>query len=164
MIKGDYMELLDFGGFILNAVNFLHKLTEKHFGAFKINATNADCVLGKTPIPDGEGGYYNGSRVEFRLEIINRKDKKIVLSDIHCKAMCQRELLRDKICCYNKNGYNKVAAVRVYEPITAIDIEPKSSSSYDIKLSLDGDLSQCDKLVFYYKQSIKFKRIIVWEK
>lgn len=130
---------------------------------FEVNITDVECVMDKPPASDGEGGNVGGSRCQFRLEIINRKNRKFILSDIHCKAMCKHELLRDKIRCCDKSSYKTVAAVRVYEPIATLDIEPQSSMSCDIRLSLGGDLSQCDKLVFYYKPDFKYRKIVVWK-
>ena len=155
---------MDFSGPIWDVICRLFSIVSNAFQPFEVNITDVECVMDKPPELDGEGGYIGGSRAQFRLEIINRKNKKFILSDIHCKAMCRSELLRDRICCCDKNSYKNVAAVRVYEPITTLDIEPQSSRSCDIRLSLDGDLSQCDKLVFYYKPGAKHKKRDVWTK
>ena len=154
---------MDFLGPIWDVVCKLFNVVVNACQSFEINITDVECVMDKPPEPDGEGGYIHGSRALFRLEIINRKNKKFILSNIHWKALCQGEVLQDKICCCNNNIHKKVAAVTVCETITALDIEPQSSVSYNIRLSLGGDLSRCDELIFYYKPGTKCRKLVVWK-
>lgn len=154
---------MEFFGSVLDVVCRMFNVVSDALQPFEVNITDVECVMEKPPESDGYGGYVGGSRCQFRLEIINRKNRKFILSDIHCKAMCKHELLRDKIRCCDISSYKKVAAVRVYEPIATLDIEPQSSMSCDIRLSLGGDLSQCDELVFYYQPDFKYRKKVVWK-
>lgn len=157
------MAILDIILTVINTVGVIFKPVINLFRIFKINITNVECIMSTPAIPDGEGGYINGSHAEFRLEIINKKDKKFVLSDIHCKAMQQSTVLKDRICCYDKNNSKKVACRTMYEPISAINVQPQSSVSYYIILTLSGDLSNCNQLIFFYKSGRRNKEAIVWD-
>ena len=154
---------MDFFVPVLDVVCRMFNVVSDALQPFEVNIADVECVMVKPPESDGEGGNVGGSHCQFRLEIINRKNRKFILTDIHCKAMCKHELLRDKIRCYEKSSYKTVAAVRVYDPIPTLDIEPQSSMACDIRLSLGGDLSQCDKLVFFYKPDFKYRKIVVWK-
>ena len=134
------------------------------FRSFKVTVDLIECNLGKPRIPDGEGGFTNSSHINFRIAIINKKDKKYIISKICCRAMCQGEILQDNICCYDKSTYRKIALRSIYEPLLTIDVSPQSSAHYDVILTQGDDLSRCDKLILFYKKGIIRSKIIVWEK
>ena len=149
---------------LLNSFSFLFKSIKNLFKSFTVNINGIECVLDKPAAPDGEGGYINGSYAYFRIEIINRKDKKFILEKLHCKAMSQNEILLDHIHCYNKNSCEKIATKPIYDELSFLNIQPQSSVSCEVKLTPNGDLSKCDKLVFFYKKGIRQKKIVIWEK
>lgn len=134
---------------LLNCVGYLFKPAMNLFRAFKVNVNLIEFVLDKPRKPDGEGGFTNGSRAHFIIEIINRKDKKFIISKVHCSAMCRGKILQDNICCYNKDTYKKIALRPTYVPLSTLDISPQSSVQYDVLMIPGGDLTQCDKLVFF---------------
>lgn len=72
----------------LNCVGYLFKPAMNLFRVLKVNVQLIECRLDKSSKPDGEGGFTNGSRAHFMIEIINRKDKKFIISKLHCSAMC----------------------------------------------------------------------------
>ena len=147
--------------------NFLihfFKLVINLFRPFTVKVNLIECYLNGLRRSDGEGGFIGGSRVHFRIEIINRKDKKFIISKIYCQAMYQGKILQDNICCYDKSSYKKIALRSTYEPLFTIDVSPESSARYDVILTPGGDLSQCDKLILFYKKGIKRRKIIIWEK
>ena len=147
--------------------NFLihfFKLVINLFRPFTVKVNLIECYLNGLRRSDGEGGFIGGSRVHFRIEIINKKDKKFIINKIYCRAMHQDEILQDNICCYNKDAYKKIAFRFTYEPLSTIDISPQSSEHYDVILTPGGDLNRCDKLVLFYKKGIKKRKIIIWEK
>lgn len=142
----------------------LFKLVINLFRPFTVKVNLIECYLNGLRRSDGEGGFIGGSRVHFRIEIINKKDKKFIINKIYCRAMHQDEILQDNICCYNKDAYKKIAFRSTYEPLSTIDISPQSSEHYDVILTPGGDLNRCDKLVLFYKKGIKKRKIIIWEK
>lgn len=147
-----------------NFLIHLFKLVINLFRPFTVNVNLIECYLNGLRRSDGEGGFIGGSRVHFRIEIINKKDKKFIINKIYCRAMHQDEILQDNICCYNKDAYKKIAFRSTYEPLSTIDISPQSSERYDVILTPGGDLDRCDKLVLFYKKEIKKRKIIIWEK
>lgn len=147
-----------------NFLIHLFKLVINLFRPFTVNVNLIECYLNGLRRSDGEGGFIGGSRVHFRIEIINKKDKKFIINKIYCRAMHQDEILQDNICCYNKDAYKKIAFRSTYEPLSTIDISPQSSERYDVILTPGGDLNRCDKLVLFYKKEIKKRKIIIWEK
>ena len=147
-----------------NFLIHLFKLVINLFRPFTVKVNLIECYLNGLRRSDGEGGFTGGSRVHFRIEIINKKDKKFIINKIYCRAMHQDEILQDNICCYNKDAYKKIAFRSTYEPLSTIDISPQSSEHYDVILTPDGDLSRCDKLILFYKKGIKRRKIIIWEK
>lgn len=149
---------------LLNCVGYLIKPVINIFRPFKVTAELIECNLGKPRIPDGEGGFTNGSRINFKIEIINKKDKKHIISKICCRAMCRGEILQDNICCYDRSTYRKIAFRPTYEQLLTIDVSPESSAHYDVLLTPGGDLSECDKLILFYKKGIINNKIIVWAK
>lgn len=148
----------------VNTLSFLFQPILNLFRTLKVNAVVVDCHLDIPKIPDGECGYIHGSYAHFKIEIINRKDKKIILSDIFCKALCQDEIIQDNICCYDKGTYKRIAAAPTYERLTTLNVPSQSSIKYDIIIKSNEDLSQCDKLILSYTKGIKKRKIIVWEK
>ena len=147
-----------------NFLIHLFKLVINLFRPFTVKVNLIECYLNGLRRSDGEGGFTSGSRVHFRIEIINKKDKKFIINKICCRAMRQDKILQDDICCYNKDAYKKIALRSTYEPLSTIDISPQSSGHYDVILTPDGDLSRCDKLILFYKKGIKRRKIIIWEK
>jgi hypothetical protein len=147
-----------------NFLIHLFKLVINLFRPFTVKVNLIECYLNGLRRSDGEGGFIGGSRVHFRIEIINKKDKKFIINKIYCRAMHQDEILQDNICCYNKDAYKKIAFRSTYEPLSTIDISPQSSEHYDVILTPGGDLNRCDKLVLFYKKGIKKRKIIIWEK
>ena len=148
----------------LNCVGYLFKPAMNLFRVLKVNVQLIECRLDKSSKPDGEGGFTNGSRAHFMIEIINRKDKKFIISKLHCSAMCQGKILQDNICCYNKDTYKKLALQPTYEPLSTLDVLPQSSVQYEVIITPGGDLTQCDKLLFSYSKGIKRRKIVIWEK
>ena len=149
---------------LLNCVGYLIKPVINIFRSFKVTAELIECNLGKPRIPDGEGGFTNGSHINFRIEIINKKDKKHIISKICCRAMCRGEILQDNICCYDRSTYRKIAFRPTYEQLLTIDVSPQSSAHYDVILTPGGDLSQCDQIVFSYKKGFMKRNVVVWKK
>ena len=149
---------------LLNCVGYLIKPVINIFRSFKVTAELIECNLGKPRIPDGEGGFTNGSHINFRIEIINKKDKKHIISKICCRAMCRGEILQDNICCYDRSTYRKIAFRPTYEQLLTINVSPQSSAHYDVILTPGGDLSQCDQIVFSYKKGIMKRNVVVWKK
>ena len=147
-----------------NLVGYLFKPVMNLFKVFKVNAQLIECKLDKPRKPDGEGGFTNGSRAHFIIEIINRKDKKFIISKLHCSAICQGKILQDNICCYNNAVYKKIALRPTYEPLSTLDVSPQSSVQYEIIITPSGDLTHCDTLIFNYTKGIKQRKIVVWEK
>lgn len=147
-----------------NCLGYLIKPVLNIFRSFNVAVDSVECRLGKPRISDGEGGFTNGSHFSFRIEIKNKKDKKYIISEIFCRAMCQGEILQDNIGCYDRSTYKKIAHRSTYEPLRTIDVSPQSSARYDVILTLSGDLSRCDKLIIFYKKGIIRNKIIVWEK
>ena len=147
-----------------NCVGYLIKPVINMFRPLKVTVDLIECNLGKPKIPDSEGGFINGSRINFKIEIINKKGKKYIISKIRCRAMCRGEMLQDNICCYDRSTYRKIAFRPTYEPLLTIDVLPESSAHYDVLLNPDGDLSECDKLILFYKKGIINNKIIVWAK
>ena len=149
---------------LLNCVGYLIKPVINIFRSFKVTAELIECNLGKPRIPDGEGGFTNGSHINFRIAIINKKDKKYIISKICCRAMCQREILQDNIRCYDRSTYKKIALRSTYEPLLTIDVSPQSSAHYDVILTPGSDLSQCDQIVFSYKKGFMKRNVVVWKR
>ena len=147
-----------------NFLVYLFKSAMNIFRAFKFKVNLIECRLDGLRSSDAEGGFVGGSHAHFRIEIINKKDKKFIINKICCRAMRQDKILQDDICCYNKDAYKKIALRSTYEPLSTIDISPQSSGHYDVILTPDGDLSRCDKLILFYKKGIKRRKIIIWEK
>ena len=81
-----------------------------------------------------------------------------------CKAMREGKIVQDNILCYNKDTYKKIALRSTYEPLSTIDVLPQSSVQYDVLITPNGDLTQCDKILFSYSKGIKQRKIVVWEK
>lgn len=150
--------------FLSNFLVYLFKPAINLFRSFTVKVNLIECSLDGLRSSDGEGGFIGTSYVRFRIEIINRKDKKFIINKICCRATQQNEILQDNICCYNKDAHKKIAFRSTYEPLSTIDISPQSSEHYDVILTPDGNLSRCDKLVLFYKKGIKQRKIIIWEK
>lgn len=150
--------------FLSNFLVYLFKPAINLFRSFTVKVNLIECSLDGLRSSDGEGGFIGGSRVHFRIEINNRKDKKFIISKIYCRAMYQGKILQDNICCYDKSSYKKIALRSTYEPLFTIDVSPESSARYDVILTPGGDLSQCDKLILFYKKGIIKSKIIVWVK
>ena len=134
------------------------------FKPFTVKVNLIECRLDGPRRSDGEGGFIGTSYVRFRIEIINRKDKKFIINKICCRATQQNEILHDNICCYNKDAHKKIAFHSTYEPLSTIDISPQSSVQYEVIITPGGDLTQCDKLLFSYSKGIKRRKIVIWEK
>lgn len=149
---------------LLNCIGYLLKPVTNLFRAFTVKVNLIECRLDKLRSPDGEGGFTNGSRVHFRIEIINRKDKQFIISKIYCRAMSQGKILQDNICCYNKDTYKKIALRPTYDTLSTLDISPQSSEHYEVILAPGGDLSRCDELILFYTKGIKKRKITVWKK
>ncbi len=149
---------------LLNCIGYLFKPAINLFRSFTVKVDLIECRLDKPRIPDGEGGFKNGSRIHFRMEIINKKDKKFILSEIYCRAMCQGEILKDNICCYNRGACKKIGFQSTYEELSTIDISPQCSKHYDVILTSGNDLSHCDKLILFYKKGVMKRKITVWRK
>ena len=149
---------------LVNCAGYLFKSVMNLFRVFKVNVNLIECRLDKPRKPDGEGGFLNGSHALFIIEIINRKDKKFIISKIHCSAMCQGKILQDNICCYNTDMYKKIAFRPTYEPLSTLDVLPQSSVQCKFIITPGGDLTQCDKLIFSYSKGIKRRIIVIWEK
>ena len=159
---GDSMDIIL--SILPNSLIHLFKQVINLFRPFTVKVNLIECYLNGLRRSDGEGGFIGGSRVHFRIEIINKKDKKFIINKIYCRAMHQDEILQDNICCYNKDAYKKIAFRSTYELLSTIDISPQSSEHYDVILTPGGDLNRCDKLVLFYKKGIKKRKIIIWEK
>ena len=102
------------------------------------------------------------------IEIINRKDKKFIISKLHCNAMCQGKILQDNICYYNNDTYKKFGLKPTlqptHEPLSTLDVLPKSSVQYEVIITPGGDLTQCDKLLFSYSKGIKRRKLLYWKR
>ena len=147
--------------------NFLihfFKLVINLFRPFTVKVNLIECYLNGLRRSDGEGGFTSGSRVHFRIEIINKKDKKFIINKMCCKAMRKGKIVQDNILCYNKDTYKKIALRSTYEPLSTIDVLPQSSVQYDVLITPNGDLTQCDKIVFSYSKGIKRRKIVIWKK
>ncbi len=142
--------------FITPISNLFKKLT--------IKIDDVDCHLSKPPIPDGEGGFFYGSYAYFTLSYINRKDKHVIIENIHCVATQNDVILQDNIACKDKNSKKLIAKRPVYDHIFTLDITPQSSGKYEIVLNSSSDLSKCDKLTFCYSKGIRKSKIVIWQK
>ena len=72
--------------FLSNFLVYLFKPAINLFRSFTVKVNLIECSLDGLRSSDGEGGFIGGSRVHFRIEIINRKDKKFIISKIYCRA------------------------------------------------------------------------------
>ena len=147
-----------------NVLVHLFKSAMNIFRAFKFKVNLIECRLDGLRSSDGEGGFVGGSHAHFRIEIINRKDKKFIINKMCCKAMREGKIVQDNILCYNKDTYKKIALRSTYEPLSTIDVLPQSSVQYDVLITPNGDLTQCDKIVFSYSKGIKRRKIVIWKK
>ena len=147
-----------------NFLVYLFKSAMNIFRAFKIKVNLIECHLDGPRNSDGVGGFTDSSRVHFRIEILNRKDKKFIINKMCCKAMREGKIVQDNILCYNKDTYKKIALRSTYEPLSTIDVLPQSSVQYDVLITPNGDLIHCDKIVFSYSKGIKRRKIVIWKK
>lgn len=150
--------------FLSNFLVYLFKPAINLFRSFTVKVNLIECNLDGLRSSDGEGGFIGGSRVHFRIEIINRKDKKFIINKMCCKAMREGKIVQDNILCYNKDTYKKIALRSTYDPLSTIDVLPQSSVQYDVLITPNGDLTQCDKIVFSYSKGIKRRKIVIWKK
>ena len=105
----------------LNCVGGVFKSVINIFKSFTVKVDLIECRLDRIKVPDGAGGFLGGSRVEFIIEIINRKDKKFIINEMCCVAMQKGKILQDNICCYNKDKCRKIALSSIYEPLSTIN-------------------------------------------
>ena len=147
-----------------NVLVHLFKSAMNIFRAFTVKVNLIECRLDGLRNSDGEGGFVGGSHAHFRIEIINRKDKKFIINKMCCKAMREGKIVQDNILCYNKDTYKKIALRSTYEPLSTIDVLPQSSVQHDVLITPNGDLTQCDKIVFSYSKGIKRRKIVIWKK
>ena len=92
-----------------NFLIHLFKLVINLFRPFTVKVNLIECYLNGLRSSDGEGGFVGGSHARFRIEIINRKDKKFIINKMCCKAVHEGKIMQDKILCYNKDTYEKIA-------------------------------------------------------
>jgi hypothetical protein len=81
-----------------------------------------------------------------------------------CKAMREGKIVQDNILCYKKDTCKKIALRSSYDPLSTIDVLPQSSVQYDVLITPNVDLTQCDKIVFSYSKGIKQRKIVIWKK
>ena len=131
------------------------------FGRKLLVISDIDVRFG-TGKPDGEGGY-DGSWINFRASILNKKNKSLIIEKIACELYSGSN--RIAVCsCADKDTGRKSAGAYKYEELRYIDISPKSSATKNIHVFVRGDLTSCDKVVFVYSWGIVKRKQIVWVK
>ena len=154
--------LIGVGGTLLGTiVGLVFPYLCSSFGRKLLVISDIDVRFG-TGKPDGEGGY-DGSWINFRASILNKKNKSLIIEKIACELYSGSS--RIAVCsCADKDTGRKIAGAYKYDELRYIDISPKSSATKNIHVFVRGDLTSCDKVVFVYSWGIVKREEIVWVK
>lgn len=131
------------------------------FGRKLLVISNIDVQIG-TGKPDGEGGY-DGSWINFTATILNKKNKSLIIEKMACELYSGSNKFAVCTCADSDTG-KRIAEAWKYDELNYIDIAPKSSTTKSIHVSVRGDLTSCDKVVFVYSWGIVKRKQIVWVK
>ncbi len=135
----------------------------KHLGRLVVQAVPVDIHFCAPPKDDGYGGHIGGSYAIFTLEVINRKQAPVSLTDICCQAFCNDQLLEGGIQCFNNDKHSVSAQARKYQKISILDTLGENSQTITLRVALNEDLSSCNKLVLQYRIGKRNRQVTVWQ-
>lgn len=130
-------------------------------GRKSVQVSNTQICLGSGSTDSD--GYSDFSDVEFRLSVINRKGKDLILEKMYCELYTEEKLIQT-LRCFDADTRHRSGGRIVSDELVYLDITGRSSRIVNVHSFSRKDLTSCDKVVFCYSWGICKRGVIVWEK